>query len=160
MKFKNYEGDKPLTTEEKAEANRTFFTTIYKPTERKVVTVKPKWYEFWKKPFEKEELLSGDIIYNFLLPNTSFEIVHYDDDYLEIEVMGIHYPYRDEDIGRKDLLVIIDVTNEPYVVRAGQTLSLGYHLIRFEMSFVEILSPSKFRCKVDDFRIKVGIPQR
>ncbi len=80
MKFKNYSGDKPLTTEEKAEANLTFFTTIFGPSHTKEIVVNPKWYRFWKKPYTKEITIFGEMKYNFLSPNTSFEIVHYDDD--------------------------------------------------------------------------------
>lgn len=160
LKLKNYSGDKPLTTEEKAEANKTFFTTIFGPSVTEEISIKPKWYEFWKKPVTKEVTHFGEMKYNFLFPNTSFEIVHYDDDYLEVEVLGIKYPLKPEDIGMKDCLVIIDTTNEPYVTRAGQTLSLGYHLLRFELEYVEIISENKFRCKASDIKVKVGIPQR
>jgi hypothetical protein len=149
-----------LKTEEKVDANTTFFTTIIGPSKLENKTVVPNKLLFWKKPVDQERVIPGEQWYNFLYPNTSFQCVHYDNQTIEIEVLGIQYPIKDEHIGAEDCVVIIDVTDEPYITRAGQVISLGYHTLRFTLNYATIVSKNKFRCSFEDFKVNVGVPQR
>jgi hypothetical protein len=99
-----------------------------------------------------------ELAHNVLIPNRPVRICEYDDGTIEFELYKLN-PKVPETVasGRFDLL--FDCTNEPYIVRAGETVSLGYHVLRFELPGAVMVAPNRFKCDKDAFHFKFGIPQ-
>lgn len=148
-----------LTSSQKPVANETTLLTIFKERVSVTKIIKPKWYEFWKKETQVEELEKPVVLTNQVFPNTSFHIEAFDDNYLTFEIKNMKLDYDFKDDVYKGCTVLIDVTNDPFVFNAGQVISLGYHALRFTLEDVEILDSNKFKVHMNGIKHKISLPQ-
>ena len=161
--YKEVLNDTKLESKDKPNANETTLITIYAPIVEKSRTMPKCWYKGQFKEKVENYNEGGEVLGNFVVPNRPILISAYSDNTLDIVVKEIKLNIDVTDVKYKDCVVVITVTNDPYICKADEVISLGYHTLKIALSDVTIGKLEdgtiKFTCSALDYKVKIGVPQ-